>query len=49
MSIFISELAFTSDALIDQVKVGILVASFAAGVVGVIVLSFVLPKQSKQS
>ena len=45
MSIFISELAFTSDALVDQAKVGILAASFTAGVLGVIVLSYVLPKQ----
>lgn len=45
MSIFISELAFTNDTLIDQAKVGILAASFAAGILGVIVLSYVLPKQ----
>ena len=44
MSIFISELAFTDTALIDQAKVGILVASFAAGIVGVIILSHALPK-----
>ena len=43
MSIFISELAFTTDAMIDQAKVGILVASVAAGVVGAIVLHFALP------
>jgi len=44
MSIFISELAFTDDALINQAKVGILVASFSAGVLGAIVLSYALPK-----
>jgi NhaA family Na+:H+ antiporter len=44
MSIFISELAFTNDTLIDQAKVGILVASFTAGVLGAIVLSYALPK-----
>jgi len=44
MSIFISELAFTSETLIDQAKVGILAASFIAGVLGVVVLSYVLPK-----
>ena len=44
MSIFISELAFTDSALIDQAKVGILAASFAAGVLGAVVLSFALPK-----
>ena len=49
MSIFISELAFTDSALIDQAKVGILVASFAAGIVGVIVLSHALPKANFES
>ena len=49
MSIFISELAFTDTALIDQAKVGILAASFAAGVVGVIVLSYALPKAHSTS
>jgi len=43
MSIFISELAFTTDAMIDQAKLGILVASVAAGVLGAIVLHFTLP------
>ncbi|MCP4766197.1 MAG: Na+/H+ antiporter NhaA [Gammaproteobacteria bacterium] len=43
MSIFISELAFTSDAVIDQAKVGILAASITAGVLGAIVLHFTLP------
>jgi NhaA family Na+:H+ antiporter len=43
MSIFISELAFTTDAMIDQAKVGILVASIIAGVLGAIVLHFALP------
>jgi len=46
MSIFVSELAFTDNALIDQAKVGILVASIAAGVLGVIVLSYALPKHA---
>jgi NhaA family Na+:H+ antiporter len=45
MSIFISELAFTSDAVIDQAKVGILIASVAAGVLGAIVLNYTLPKK----
>lgn len=44
MSIFISELAFGNEALIDQAKVGILAASFIAGVLGAVVLSYVLPK-----
>ncbi|UCF48365.1 MAG: Na+/H+ antiporter NhaA [Myxococcales bacterium] len=44
MSIFISELAFTNAVLIDQAKVGILLASLAAGILGAVVLSFTLPK-----
>jgi Na+/H+ antiporter NhaA len=46
MSIFISELAFVSDAVIDQAKVGIIVASVAAGILGAIVLNFALPKSA---
>jgi NhaA family Na+:H+ antiporter len=47
MSIFISELAFTTDAMIDQAKVGILVASVAAGILGAIVLHFTLPGKAQ--
>jgi len=46
MSIFISELAFTSDAIIDQAKVGILIASVTAGILGAIVLNFSLPRKA---
>jgi NhaA family Na+:H+ antiporter len=46
MSIFVSELAFTSDAIIDQAKVGILIASVAAGILGAIVLNFALPRKA---
>jgi NhaA family Na+:H+ antiporter len=46
MSIFVTELAFTSDAMIDQAKVGILVASVAAGLLGAIVLHFTLPAKA---
>ena len=46
MSIFVAELAFTSDAMIDQAKVGILVASVAAGLLGAIVLHFTLPAKA---
>jgi NhaA family Na+:H+ antiporter len=49
MSIFISELAFTNDTLIDQAKVAILVASFAAGVLGAIILSYALPKALEEN
>jgi NhaA family Na+:H+ antiporter len=44
MSIFISELAWTDESLIDQAKVGILFASVLAGVIGSIVLHLTLPK-----
>ncbi len=46
MSIFVSELAFTTDTIIDQAKVGILVASVAAGILGAIVLNFALPRKA---
>jgi NhaA family Na+:H+ antiporter len=46
MSIFISELAYTDETFIDQAKVGILFASVAAGVLGVLVLHFTLPKRA---
>lgn len=44
MSIFISELAFVDESIVDQAKVGILVASAASGVLGAIVLSIALPR-----
>ena len=44
MSIFISELAFVNELLVDQAKVGILIASLLAGVCGAIILYFTLPK-----
>lgn len=44
MSIFISELAFVSEVLIDHAKVGILLASLLAGISGAIILHFTLPK-----
>jgi len=46
MSIFVSEPAFTTDAIIDQAKVGILIASVAAGILGAIVLNFALPRKA---
>lgn len=48
MSIFISELAYTNETFIDQAKVGILIASIAAGIIGAIVLHFTLPKRADQ-
>ena len=47
MSIFISELAFTDEVLIDQAKVGILLASLTAGALGAVVLNFTLPKATE--
>lgn len=49
MSIFISELAFTSEALIYQAKVGVLIASLMAAAAGALVLNFALPKKSGNS
>jgi NhaA family Na+:H+ antiporter len=46
MSIFISELAYTNETFIDQAKVGILIASIAAGIIGATVLHFALPKRA---
>ncbi len=43
MSIFISELAFATEALIYQAKIGVLVASLAAGILGALVLHVTLP------
>lgn len=48
MSLFITELAFTSEELINYAKGGILVASLIAGVVGYILLHMWSPKISQQ-
>lgn len=45
MSLFIDELAFKDPALVDEAKVGILVASLVAGLLGFAVLSWALPKK----
>ena len=47
MSIFISELAFMSEALIYQAKVGVLFASLLAGLSGAVVLHMTLPKRAE--
>lgn len=44
MSIFVSELAFTDALVIGEAKIAILIASLTAGVVGLVILSRVLPK-----
>ena len=45
MSIFISELAYDSALIVDQAKVGVLIASLVAGIIGAIVLHLSLPKK----
>jgi NhaA family Na+:H+ antiporter len=48
MSLFISNLAFTNKELLDEAKIGILVGSFIAGVLGYLLLRFTLrPEQIK--
>ena len=46
MSIFISELAYDSALIVDQAKVGVLIASLVAGIIGAIVLHLTLPKKA---
>jgi len=45
MSIFIDELAFKDPSIIDEAKVGVLMASLIAGILGYTVLKMVLPKK----
>jgi NhaA family Na+:H+ antiporter len=45
MSLFISELAFNDPDLVSEAKIGILVASLVAGVLGYLVLTRALPKK----
>jgi NhaA family Na+:H+ antiporter len=44
MAIFISELAYASETLINQAKVGVLIASALAALLGALVLHFSLPR-----
>jgi NhaA family Na+:H+ antiporter len=46
MSIFIDELAFKDPEIIDEAKIGILVASMIAGILGYIILKMALPKKA---
>jgi NhaA family Na+:H+ antiporter len=46
MSIFISELAWVDQALIDQAKLGILLASVLAGIIGCAALHLTLPPRT---
>ncbi len=45
MALFISGLAYTDTALIDGAKTGILMGSFAAGLIGYVILKLSLPKR----
>jgi len=47
MSLFVSELAFTSESQIATAKIGILVGSLVSAVVGYLVLHFVLPEPGR--
>lgn len=49
MSIFITLLAFDKNSFIDGAKIAILAASFIAGVIGYLVLSHSLPKNSRST
>jgi NhaA family Na+:H+ antiporter len=47
MSLFVTELAFTSESVIASAKLGILVASLVSAVAGYVVLHFVLPRHGR--
>jgi NhaA family Na+:H+ antiporter len=49
MSLFIGTLAFEDEALMAQVRLGVLVASVLSGVIAVLVLKFVALRSSHQS
>ena len=46
MSLFISELAFTEEAVVSSAKIGILTASFIAGICGFLILQRSLPART---
>ena len=46
MSLFINNLAYTDDALIDSAKIGILLGSFVAGLLGYLLLRFSAGKKN---
>ena len=48
MALFITDLAFKDAAAIDAAKIGILFASFAAGVIGYLILRTALPQRAPE-
>jgi len=48
MSLFINNLAYTDDTLIDSAKIGILIGSFVAGLTGYLILKFTLPVEKNK-
>jgi NhaA family Na+:H+ antiporter len=48
MSIFVANLAFTDNSLLDQSKIGILIGSLVSGIVGYIVLTKLFPLKKKE-
>ena len=49
MSLFITELAYKSETLLTQAKIGILSASLVAGIIGYFYLKFILKKSSRKA
>jgi len=47
MSLFINNLAYTDQLLIDSAKIGILIGSFVAGLTGYLILKFTLSTEKK--
>lgn len=45
MSLFISNLAYDNVVLINQAKLGILMGSLLAAILGYVYLKFILPKE----
>ena len=49
MSLFVAELAFREDDLLTASKLGILIGSFGAGIVGYFALRIQLKRKTKQT
>jgi NhaA family Na+:H+ antiporter len=48
MSLFVANLAFTSEQMLNTSKVAIFIASLAAGIIGIIILRFIASSQSEK-